>query len=134
MSIANTYTKPLVAAVVAGALDNLVCGQTNVQRNAMFGASVGAGIFAASLATSMIPDISFLSMPDYGIDGKTVGVRVVEIGLGTGAAFVLSQYVLKTGDFAGSNLTKKIGIVFAADFIGEYAQDYLTTQPLSFFA
>ena len=128
------YVKPLVAAGVAGALDHLVLGQRDIKQSAMFGGAVGVAILGAGLATDMIPEISFLNMPDYGVDGKTVGSRVLEIGLGAGAAFVLAKYIVKTNDFNGQTIMPKLAVIVAADIAGELVADYMNVRPLSYFS
>lgn len=130
----STYIKPVVAAATAAALDRFVCDQRDTKRNAIFGASVGLGIFGASLVAPMVPEISFLNMTSMGVKGKTVGVRVVEIGLGAGAVYAITNFVTKSNDLAGGQLYKKLGCILVADFVGEYAGDYMATRPLSFFA
>ena len=65
------------------------------------------------------------------MSAKTLEHRVIEIGMGTGGAVLANKYLFTT---SGLSMVQTAGIVFAADFIGEYIADYATSQPLSYFA
>jgi hypothetical protein len=73
-----------------------------------------------------------LGNQQYFGNGKGVSQRITEIGLGTGASFVLNTYVLKNTSFR-DNYMNQIGVIIAADLAGEYISDYVAGRPLAIF-
>ena len=85
--------KPVSSAVVAIAIDQFFLKESNMQKSMYLGAAVGLGVAGGSFVGSMIPPMNFGQQSYFG-NGKGVSARIAEIGLGTGASFVLNQYVL----------------------------------------
>jgi hypothetical protein len=123
--------KPVATGVAAAALDRFVLQQPDFKRSAHFGGSVAVGTAAATLATPIVPNFVPMDLGD-GISGKTVSARVVEIGLGTGSSWAINKYLLHN-EVSREDWTKRVAVIAAADFIGEYAADYMSNKPLSFF-
>jgi hypothetical protein len=123
--------KPLSTAAVAVAIDQFILKESNMQKSMYLGAAAGAGVAAGSFVGSMIPPMNFGQQAYFG-NGKGVSARIAEIGLGTGAAFVLNTYVLKNTSFR-DNYMNQIGVIVAADLAGEYISDYVAGRPLAIF-
>ena len=123
--------KPVSSAVVAIAIDQFFLKESNMQKSMYLGAAVGLGVAGGSFVGSMIPPMNFGQQAYFG-NGKGVSARIAEIGLGTGAAFVLNTYVLKNTSFR-DNYVNQIGVIVAADLAGEYISDYVAGRPLAIF-
>ena len=121
--------KPFLTGGAIVALDKFVLNQQNMNSSLYFGVAGVAGIFEAQLLVPMLPNNqgTFSNM----VDTKTLETRVLEVGLGTGATFVISKFVLKN-DIRPNDLLQKAGVIVAADFIGEYIDDYMNNRALSF--
>ena len=65
------------------------------------------------------------------IDVKTLETRLLEVLLGTAATYGINKFALKN-DLKPNELIQKIGVIVAADFIGDYLDDYIAGRPLSF--
>ena len=123
--------KPLSTAAVAVAIDQFILKESNMQKSMYLGASAGLGVAAGGFVASMIPPMNFGQQAYFG-NGKGVSARIAEIGLGTGAAFVLNTYVLRNTSFR-DNYMNQIGVIVAADLAGEYISDYVAGRPLAIF-
>ena len=128
MSGDRDYIKPLVGGAVAAALDNMYLMNKNTTANMYFGGAVAAGLFASQIIEPLMPQIIPVSVLS---NGKTVEDRIIEIGAGAGSAYVLNRYILKN-DYNPNDMYKKLAIVAASDFIGEYASDYMGGRALSY--
>ena len=121
--------KPFLTGGAIVALDKFVLNQQNMNSSLYFGVAGVAGMFAAQLLVPMLPNNqgTFSNM----VDTKTLETRVLEVGLGTGATFAINKFVLNN-DIRPNDLLQKAGVIVAADFIGEYIDDYMNNRPLSF--
>ena len=124
------FVKPAIGAVVAILGDKYILNNQNMNSNAVFGASVGIGIYASGLISPNIPKF----IPDLGTmaNGKLIQDRITEISLSGGSSYVINRFVMQN-DYNPSDMMKKVGIIAAADFIGEYASDYFGGRALSYF-
>ena len=127
-TISPLYIKGASAVVIAGVLDRFICGETDMMQNAYFGVSTGLGIGLGSYISSMIPAI----LPDSSglYTGSALQSRVIEVGGGLAATYVVSKYMTKQNN--NISLSSKVLVVLATDFISEYIADYATTQPLAY--
>ena len=125
----NTLLKPLVTGAVVIALDKFVMKNENMNESLYFGAAAVAGIYGGSMVAKAMP----LDLPsgDY-FSGKTVELRVAEIGVGVGVAYALNKFVLKN-DYSQDQMLNKLAVLAASDFIAEYAVDYLNGSKLAYF-
>ena len=128
MSGTRDYIKPLVGGAVAAGLDNMWLMNKNTTANMYFGGSVAVGLFASQILEPFMPQIIPVSVL---ANGKTIEDRIIEIGAGAGSAYVLNKYILKN-DFNPNDMFKKLAIIAASDFIGEYASDYMGGRALSY--
>lgn len=113
----NAIVKPVVAGVVAGLADHLIMANADYKSCAMFGASVGAGIFAVSWFEPLVNKLS-PSHTAVGKLGKSLESRIIEVAFGSASAYVLNRFVLKN-EINPRNLMMKVGIVIGADLAGE---------------
>ena len=81
---------------------------------------------------SHLPDISHY-IPTFLGNGKWLTQRVAKIGLGTGASFVVNQYILKKCSYR-EKIYNKIGAIAVADIAGDYICDFITGRQLSILA
>jgi phage shock protein PspC (stress-responsive transcriptional regulator) len=129
----RSYLKPLIAGVVAGVAEHYLLGQSFVQNNFYFGASVAIGTWLSQLiapaVVSMVPQIG----SDTLMNTKTVAVRLSEIGLGAGSSYAVNKFILKN-DFSRSmdETNRKIGVIALSDFVSEYATDFIFGSELNY--
>ena len=125
----NTLLKPLITGATVVAIDKFVMKNDNMNESLYFGAAAAAGIYAGTMIAKAMP----LPLPsgDY-FDGKTLELRVAEITAGAGIAYALNKYVLKN-DYSQDQMLNKLAVIAVADFISEYATDYLQGNKLAYF-
>jgi hypothetical protein len=125
----NTLLKPIVMGATVVALDKFVMKTPNMNESLYFGLAGAIGAYGGAMVAKAMP----LPLPsgDY-FDGKTLEMRIAEIGIGAGVGYALNKYALKN-DFNQKNMLNKLGILAAADFISEYAVDYMQGRKLAFF-
>ena len=121
--LSHAVAKPAVAGLAAAVIDHYVMGDVSYRRNAMFGGAVGAGIFAVSWVEPLVAPM-FPTKTPLGHIGKALEGRIVEIACGSGAAYALNHFVLKN-QLNPNQLLKKLGVIVAADIIGETACELL---------
>jgi hypothetical protein len=99
-------------------------------KSVYFGSAVAIGTYAGNVVGSVLPAM----IPSGGfVDGKTLEVRLAEVGVGAGSAYALNRFVLRN-DYQYSQMLNKLALIAGADFVAEYVTDYLENRPLSFFA
>jgi len=125
----STLLKPLAMGAVVVALDKFVMKNQNMNESLYFGLAGAVGAYGGAMVAKAMP----LPLPsgDY-FDGKTLEMRIAEIGIGAGVGYALNKYALKN-DFNQKNMLNKLGILAAADFISEYFTDYMQGRKLAFF-
>ena len=125
----NTLLKPIVMGATVVAIDKFVMKNQNMNESLYFGLAGAVGAYGGAMVAKAMP----LPLPsgDY-FDGKTLEMRIAEIGVGAGVGYALNKYALKN-DFNQKNMLNKLGILAVSDFIAEYAVDYLQGRSLSFF-
>ena len=123
--------KPLATGAVAVAINQFILKENDMNRSMYLGIAAAGGAAAGSFVGSMLPDMNFGSQQYFG-NGKGVSQRIAEIGMGSGAAFILNTYVLKNTSFR-DNWMNQIGVIVAADLAGEYISDYVAGRPLAIF-
>ena len=135
MSLDNhEMIKAVSGGIAAGAINHYMSYGTDMNPNALarsakFAGVVGAGLLVSGLIT---PGIAAQQGGNtQWMSAKTLEHRVMEVGIGTGTVVLVNNYVYRT---SGLSMLQTAGLVFAADFIGEYVADYATAQPLSYFA
>ena len=135
MSENHEFIKAVSGGIAASAINHYLSYGTEMNPNAVarslrFGAVVGAGLLASSMcAPGMVAQNG--GGNSHWMSTKTLEHRVIEVGVGTGTVVLVNNYVFRT---SGLSMIQTAGVVFAADFIGEYIADYATAQPLSYFA
>jgi hypothetical protein len=82
-----------------------------------FGAAVGGGIFSMSWIEPIVSPL-FPTATPMGNIGKALEGRIVEIACGSAAAYGINRFVLHN-EYSSRDLMYKVGIVAAADIIGE---------------
>ena len=127
---ANAYFKPMLTGVIAAAGEKYLLNQQDMNKSMYFAIAVAGGSYMGSMVGSYLPVL----VPTVGfIDGKTLEVRLAEVGSGAAAAYLLNMQVLKN-DYQYSQMYPKLALIAGSDFIAEYITDYLDTRPLSFFS
>ena len=120
--------KPLITAAVVVAIDQYVMKTRSMNDSLYFGAAAAVGVYAGGMVSKAMPiDIGSGAY----FDSKTVEARAAEIAIGAGGGYAINRFVLKN-DFNQNDLIMKLGVIVAADFIAEYASDYITGKKLSF--
>ncbi len=125
----NNNLKPFLVGGLVIAADKLILNQPNMNSSLYFGASSVVGIYLAQNLKKMLP--SNQGQISTMIDVKTLETRMLEVSLGAGATYAINKFALKN-DLKPNELIQKLGVIVAADFIGEYLDDYIAGRPLSF--
>jgi hypothetical protein len=115
--LSHAVAKPLFAGLTAGLIDHYYMGTTDMKQNLYFGGAVGGGIFAVSFVEPLVSPL-FPTRTPLGSMDKALEGRIVEIALGSGAAYAMNKYLLKN-DYNSANLIARLGIVVVADIAGE---------------
>jgi hypothetical protein len=125
----NTLLKPIVMGATVIALDKFVMKTPNMNESLYFGLAGAVGVYGGSMVAKALP----LPLPsgEY-FDGKTLEMRIAEIGIGAGGAYALNKFVL-LNDYNSRNMLNKVALLAGADFISEYLTDYLSGRKLAFF-
>ena len=113
----HAILKPVVAGAICVAGNQFVLGETNMVSNLYFGSAVAGGIALVSTVEPFVQEMMPTSTP-LGHVAKTLESRIVEVALGSGAAFALNKYVLKA-DYQPAQFMHKIFLIAAADVISE---------------
>jgi len=125
----NNNLKPFLVGGLVIAADKFLLNQPNMNSSLYFGASSVVGIYLAQNLKQMLP--SNQGQISTMIDVKTLETRMLEVSLGAGATYAINKFALKN-DLKPNELIQKLGVIVAADFIGEYLDDYIAGRPLSF--
>ena len=125
----STLLKPIAMGAAIIALDKFYMQNENMTESLYFALAGATGAYFGAAAAKLMP----LPLPsgEY-FDGKTVEMRIAEIGIGAGVGYGLNMFVLKN-DYDQNALGKKLALLAAADFIAEYAVDYIQGRTPSFF-
>ncbi len=125
----NSNLKPFLVGGLIIAADKFLLNQPNMNSSLYFGISGVAGIYLSQNLAQMLP--SNQGQISTMIDVKTLETRMLEVSLGAGATYAINKFALKN-DLRPNDLLNKVGVILAADFIGEYIDDYIAGRPLSF--
>ncbi len=133
-SIMNAdYVKPIAAIGIAIALDKYVLNQPDLNSSLYFGVATGAGVAAAGLFSTYLPDLSATFATTSNYSAKTVEKRLLEVAMATGAGYAVNTYIFKNTTYNNEDFMKRLAVIVATDFISEYMSDYATAAPLSYF-
>ena len=127
--MSNSNLKPFLVGGLIVAADKFILNQPNMNSSLYFGAFGIIGIYLAQNLKQMLP--SNQGQISTMIDVKTLETRMLEVSLGAGATYAINKFALKTY-LKPNELIQKVGVIVAADFIGEYLDDYIARRPLSF--
>jgi hypothetical protein len=120
---------PIISGAVVVALDKYLLGEDNMTRSAYLGAAAVGGIYAGQMLAPAIPFYS--SLPSSTLySNKTLELRLLELGLGAGAAFGLTKFT--NIRYTNGEFPQKIGIIIAGSVAGTYISEYLNTKPMSY--
>ena len=126
----NAYLKPLITGAVAAVGDRFLFNQTDLNKSVYLGLAVAGGTYVGTMAGNALPAV----LPTIGfMDGKTLEVRLAEVGAGAASAYYINTQILKN-DFQYSQMYNKLALIAGSDFVAEYIVDYLENRPLSFFS
>lgn len=115
----HNIQKPLLTGVIAGVADKFILMETDMNRSAIFGASVSAGVF---VATMLEPAFNSAFPPDSFTTTKSVSGRVFEIAMGGTTSYLINKYAALNDPY--TELYKRLAIISAADFIAEGIMQY----------
>ena len=125
----NNNLKPFLVGGLIIAADKFLLNQPNINSSLYFGASGIVDIYLAQNLKQMLPSnqgqISTL------IDLKALETRMLEVSLGAGATFAINKFALNN-DLRPHELSQKVEVIIAADFVAEYIDDYMNNRALSF--
>jgi hypothetical protein len=131
--------KGIAGTVFAGVLDRYWTGEQNLNSNAMFAASTGVGLWAASMVASPVGAMAagmVPAMPGSGLDVPVLATRLAEVGGGLGVSWAINKYGFGNDFSQGrpSDLTRRLAITAIADVASEYLTDYMYGDDLAYFS
>ena len=116
--LSHTLVKPIAAGVIAAGAEYFIMKNQNLTSVGYFGLAVAGGVGVASAAGQVISPLIPTHTP-IGNLGKNLEARIVEIMVGSAAAYAVNAYVLKN-EYNTNNLLYKLAIVSAADIGAEF--------------
>ena len=116
--LSHAVAKPVFAGLTAAVADHFVMKQPDFKKNALFGASVGGGIFAVSWVEPLVSHASPTHTPISSTLVKGLEGRVIEVILGAGSAWCVNKYIAKN-DYTSQDMMMRLAIVVGADLVGE---------------
>ena len=120
---------PIISGAIVVALDKFLLGEQNMTRSSYLGLATVGGIYAGQMIAPAIPFYS--SLPSSTLyNNKTLELRLLEIGLGAGATYGLTQFT--TIRYTTYELQEKLGIIVAGSIAGTYITDYLNSKPMTY--
>ncbi len=125
----NSNLKPFLVGGLIVAADKFILNQQDMNSSLYFGVAGVAGIYAAQNLKQMLP--SYQGQISTMIDVKTLETRMLEVSLGAAATYGINKFALNN-DLRPNDLLQKVGVIIAADFVGEYIDDYMNNRALSF--
>jgi hypothetical protein len=99
-------------------------------RSLTFGAVVGGSFLVADMIAPDMTNMKHNGNTTF-FSAKTIEHRLIELSLGGGTALAANRFIFNAST---SDLMTQAAIVGAANILGEYVADYMTSQPLSYFA
>ena len=125
-----TMYKPLITGAIAAAGEIYFFNQQDMRKSLFFAGAVATGTYFGNIAGSYLPTV----VPTVGfIDGKTLEVRLAEVGSSAAAGYFLNTQLLMN-DFDYSQMYPKLALIAGSDLIAEYIVDYIEGTPPSFFS
>jgi len=135
--MSHATIKAFSAAVFAGSLDAYLLKSRGTPLNSLtlprsltFGAVVGGSFLIADMIAPDMTNMNHNGNTTF-FSAKTMEHRLIELSLGGGTALAANRFIFKA---SSSDLMTQAAIVAGANFLGEYVADYMTSQPLSYFA
>ena len=113
--------------------EKYLMGNQDLMAKLKYSAAIGASVYVSGLVSS-----SIVGTPDQPVSGqfynvKTVQQRIVELSLGTAAGFIVNKFGVEPSyEFGNPSTMKRLGLLIGAEILGEYVNDYYTTQALSY--
>ena len=101
----STLLKPIVMGAVIIGIDKMYMQNENMTESVYFGIAGAAGAYFGAAAAKAMP----LPLPsgEY-FDGKTVEMRIAEIGIGAGVGYGLNMFsLIKLSELTIYSMTKK---------------------------
>ena len=89
----------------------------------MFGGAVAGGVFVAANFGELLHPY-FPTASPVGVAGKVLEARIVEVLFGSAGAYALNHFLIK-GELNHKNMLYKLGIIAAADVVGESVSELL---------
>ena len=121
--LSHTVAKAIVAGGVAAAGDHFIMKNPDVKTCAMFGGAVAGGVFVAANFGELLHPY-FPTASPVGAVGKVLEARIVEVLFGSAGAYALNHFMIK-GELNHKNMLYKLGIIAAADVVGESVSELL---------
>ena len=120
---------PVITGAITVALDKYLLEEPNMTNSLYLGAAAIAGVYAGQMIAPAIP----LGIPNSTLyNGKTLELRLAEVGLGSLGGWGVNTYVLNNARYG--DFYKKVGIIAVSNVAGQYINDYLTNKPMNYLA
>lgn len=122
-------SKPVIVGATAAILDKLIMGESDLMKSVYFGVAVGAGVYSGEMIAPYMYQFPSLNSQLY--NGKTLGTRITEVGIGSVLAFGFNRYTLNNDNTFGQ-ANSRLATIIASDIIGTYITDYLAGKELDY--
>ena len=118
---------PVITGALTVALDKYLLEEPNMTNSLYLGAAAVAGVYAGQMIAPAIP----LGIPNSTLyNGKTLELRLAEVGLGSLGSWGVNTYLMNNARYG--DFYKKVGIIAVANVAGQYINDYLTNKPMNY--
>ena len=116
--INQVFLKPAITGALCVAADKFILQERYLDRSLYFGGCAALGVcMGGSMGLLIEPYLPTETFFDSAT-AKTVEARIIEVGFGSSAYFLVSKFVLNS-PFDQNDLLKKLGILIAADIAAE---------------
>ena len=118
---------PVITGALTVALDKYLLEEPNMTNSLYLGAATVAGVYDGQMVA---PALS-IGIPNSTLyNGKTLELRLAEVGLGSLGGWGINTYALNNARYG--DFYKKVGIIAVANVAGQYINDYLTNKPMNY--
>jgi hypothetical protein len=131
VNVANAaFIKPAVAGLIAAIGEKYVMHSNDVT-SLYFGGAVAAGVLVSGTIGAIVEPYMPTSTSISSTLGKTLEARIIEVSSGSAVAYAVNKFVLNNEWRTDTNsILMRIGIITAADVIGEVIVDAMSTAKL----
>ena len=124
----DIVVKGLSVGIVAFLIDKYYVGVEDLQTSVMFSLGIGSSMAIGTYLSSISPE--FYDLGQIAGSDKTVDARIMEIGYGSLASFIINSKLLKNSFYTNPGYATLQLTIY--DILGEYLKDYIQGNNISY--